>query len=65
MPKGSFISHPNDFQPGRVHSISIYLSVFVYMIQKRHFVPVQVIPVFNSSKIFVLVRKLKTNFVLN
>ena len=28
----------------RVHSISTYFSVFVYMIPKRHFVHVQVIP---------------------
>ena len=53
-----------------VHSTGIYLSLFVYMIPKRNFVPVQVIiPVFNPNEILVLVRnfilesfKLETNF---
>ena len=45
----------------RVHSIGIYLSLFVNMIPKRNFVPVQVIiPVFNPNEILVLV----WNFIL-
>ena len=50
----------------RVHSISIYFSVFVHMIPKRHFATVQivlewVIPVFIPNEILVLVR----NFILS
>ena len=39
----------------RGHSIFIYFSIFVNVIPKRHFVPVQVIPVFNPNEILVLV----------
>ena len=53
-----------------VHSTGIYLSLFVHMIPRQNFVPVQVIiPVFNPNEILVLVRnfilesfKLETNF---
>ena len=37
------------FIPEGVHVISIFFSVFVYMIRKRNFVPVQVIPYWGHS----------------
>ena len=39
----------------RVRSVAMYFSVFVYTIPKRHFVSVQVDPIFNPNKILVLV----------
>lgn len=55
-----------------VHSIFIYFFVFVYMILKRHLVPVQFILVFSWNRTLILVWsfllvscKLKTNFFLD
>ena len=39
----------------RVHSIFIYFFVFVYMILKRHLVPVQFILVFSRNRTLILV----------
>ena len=60
LSKGLAIHTGMTFILERVRSVTMYFSVFVYTIPKRHFVSVQVDPVFSPNKIFVLV----WNFIL-